>query len=39
MYFLISLRNAIGWKKSKYNDDYNYIENNNDDIKNVRNDS
>ena len=28
---LISLRNAIGWKKYDYND----IDNNNDDIKNV----
>ena len=38
MYSLISLRNAIGWKKWKYNDDYNDIDNNNDDVKNVCND-
>ena len=39
MYFLISLRNATGWKKWKYIDDYNDIDNNNDDVKNVCNDN
>ena len=29
MYFLIFLRNSIGWKKWKYNDDYNDIDNKN----------
>ena len=38
MYSLISLRNATGWNKWKYNDDYNDIDNNNDDVKNVCND-
>ena len=38
MYCLISLRNAIEWKKWNYNDDYNDIDNYNDDVKNVCND-
>ena len=39
MYFLVSLRNATGWKKWNYNDDYNDIDNNNADVKNVCNDN